>query len=31
MVAGSQFRGWGRGEWGSGKDRWSGRWEGQTR
>jgi hypothetical protein len=31
LVDGSQFRGWGRGEWGSGKDRWSGRWEGPQR
>ena len=28
-VDGSQFRGWGRGEWGDG--RWSGRWEGEER
>ncbi len=28
VVDGSRFRAWGRGEWGSGKDRWSGRWEG---
>ena len=27
-VDGSQFRGWGRGDWGNGKDRWSGRWDG---
>jgi hypothetical protein len=26
LVDGSQFRGWGRGDWGNG--RWSGRWEG---
>ncbi|WP_005035087.1 hypothetical protein [Holophaga foetida] len=29
MVDGSKFRGWGRGEWGDGKDRWSGRWDGE--
>jgi hypothetical protein len=28
IVEGSQFRGWGRGEWGD-HDRWSGRWEGE--
>jgi hypothetical protein len=28
-VDGSQFRSWGRGEWGT--ERWSGRWEGQER
>jgi len=27
LVDGSRFRGWGRGEWGNGKDRWSGRWD----
>jgi hypothetical protein len=28
-VDGSQFRGWGRGDWanGNGNDRWSGRWD----
>jgi len=26
-VDGSLFRGWGRGEWATGKDRWSGRWD----
>lgn len=31
MVDGSRFRGWGRGEWGDGKDRWSGRWDGDRR
>jgi hypothetical protein len=31
VVDGSQFRGWGRGEWGNGNDRWSGRWEGEER
>jgi hypothetical protein len=29
VVDGSQFRGWGRGEWGNGG--WSGRWEGRDR
>lgn len=29
VVDGSQFRGWGRGEWGGGG--WSGRWEGRDR
>src|SRR6266581_3831108 len=28
-VDGSQFRSWGRGEWGN--ERWSGRWEGRER
>ena len=28
-VDGSQFRGWGRGDWGN--ERWHGRWEGQER
>jgi hypothetical protein len=27
LIDGSQFRGWGRGEWGN--ERWSGRWEGR--
>jgi hypothetical protein len=27
VVDGSQFRGWGRGEWGGPNDRWSGRWD----
>ena len=31
VVDGSLFRGWGRGEWARGNDRWSGRWEGQGR
>jgi hypothetical protein len=31
VVDGTQFRGWGRGEWGNGNDRWSGRWEGEER
>lgn len=31
VVDGAQFRGWGRGEWGNGDDRWSGRWEGEER
>lgn len=30
-VDGSLFRGWGRGEWASENDRWSGRWEGEER
>jgi hypothetical protein len=30
-VDGSKFRGWGRGEWGNGRERWSGRWEGERR
>ena len=30
-IDGAQFRGWGRGEWGNGNDRWSGRWEGDER
>jgi hypothetical protein len=29
VVDGSQFRGWGRGEWANGNERWSGRWEGE--
>jgi hypothetical protein len=31
IVDGAQFRGWGRGDWGNGNDRWSGRWEGDDR
>ncbi|HKB98578.1 MAG TPA: hypothetical protein VKD23_07320 [Terriglobales bacterium] len=31
VIDGAQFRGWGRGEWGNGNDRWSGRWEGEER
>lgn len=31
VIDGSRFRGWGRGEWGSGKDRWSGHWDGGRR
>ena len=31
IIDGTLFRGWGRGEWGSGNDRWSGRWEGEER
>ena len=31
VVDGSRFRGWGRGEWGNGKDRWSGHWDGKRR
>src|ERR1700693_463839 len=29
VVDGSQFRGWGRGEWANGNERWSGKWEGE--
>jgi hypothetical protein len=29
VVDGSQFRGWGHGEWGGDNDHWSGRWEGE--
>jgi hypothetical protein len=28
VVDGSQFRGWGRGQWGGPNDRWSGKWDG---
>jgi hypothetical protein len=31
VVDGSQFRGWGRGDWAGDNDRWSGRWEGEDR
>ena len=31
VVDGTQFRGWGRGDWGNGNDHWSGRWEGEER
>lgn len=31
IVDGAQFRGWGRGEWGTRNDHWSGRWEGEER
>jgi hypothetical protein len=31
IVDGALFRSWGRGEWGRGNDRWSGRWEGDER
>jgi hypothetical protein len=31
IIDGSQFRGWGRGEWGGANDRWSGRWDGEER
>nr|WP_320133700.1 hypothetical protein [uncultured Holophaga sp.] len=31
LVDGSMFRGWRRGDWGHGKDRWSGRWDGEER
>lgn len=31
FIDGSQFRGWGSGEWGNGDDHWSGRWEGEER
>jgi hypothetical protein len=31
VVDGAQFRSWGRGDWGNGNDRWSGRWEGEER
>jgi hypothetical protein len=31
IVDGAQFRSWGRGDWGNGNDRWSGRWEGEER
>ncbi|MFI5101817.1 MAG: hypothetical protein ACHP9V_00450 [Terriglobales bacterium] len=31
VVDGAQFRGWGRGEFGNGNDRWSGKWEGERR
>jgi hypothetical protein len=27
IIDGTQFRGWGRGEWGGPNDRWSGRWD----
>ncbi len=30
-VDGSQFRGWGSGEWGNDNDHWSGRWNGEER
>ncbi|MHB8216363.1 MAG: hypothetical protein ACYDDS_09815 [Candidatus Sulfotelmatobacter sp.] len=30
-VDGSQFRGWGSGEWGNDHDHWSGRWNGEER
>jgi hypothetical protein len=30
-VDGSIFRAWGQGDWGTGKDRWSGRWDGENR
>jgi len=29
IIDGSQFRGWGRGEWAGPNDRWSGKWEGE--
>jgi len=29
IVDGAQFRGWGRGDWGNGNERWSGKWEGE--
>ncbi len=31
VVDGAQFRSWGRGDWGNGNERWSGRWEGEER
>lgn len=31
IIDGAQFRGWGRGDWGNGNDRWSGKWEGEER
>jgi hypothetical protein len=31
VIDGTQFRGWTRGEWGTGNDHWSGRWEGEER
>ncbi len=31
VVDGSMFRAWGRGDWASDNDRWSGRWEGEER
>jgi hypothetical protein len=31
VIDGSRFRAWGRGEWGNGNERWSGRWEGEER
>ncbi|HZZ16185.1 MAG TPA: hypothetical protein VFE08_09515 [Candidatus Sulfotelmatobacter sp.] len=30
-IDGSQFRGWGSGEWGNGRDHWSGRWNVEER
>jgi hypothetical protein len=30
-IDGTQFRGWGRGDWGNGHDHWSGRWEVEVR
>jgi hypothetical protein len=30
-IDGSQFRGWGSGEWGNDNDHWSGRWNGEER
>jgi len=31
VIDGAHFRAWGRGDWGNGNDRWSGRWEGEER
>jgi len=31
VIDGAQFRGWKTGEWGDGRDHWSGRWEGEER
>jgi hypothetical protein len=31
IVDGTQFRGWGRGEWAGENDRWSGRWDPEDR
>jgi hypothetical protein len=31
LVDGSQFRGWGRGDWGHAKERWTGHWNGEER
>jgi hypothetical protein len=31
IIDGTQFRGWGRGEWGNGNDHWSGRWDVEMR
>jgi hypothetical protein len=31
IIDGTQFRGWGRGEWAGDNDHWSGRWDGDDR